>query len=387
MTLSAADGAYSYKCAPAPKPSRLPSSLLCFSHLRWDFVYQRPQHLMSRFARDTTVYFVEEPLFGGSRAQFVVQRKGPNLHVVTPQLPDDTLEDENDFLLRNLIDGFLATRSLRDTAFWYYSPLALAWTGHLNPAVTIYDCVEALPANARHRQMEQNLLSRSEIVFTDGQSLYDTKKSRHINIHAFPSSIDAAHFRKARNGIQEPADYQHFTGPRLGFYGVVDERFDAQLLAALAEQRPNWQFIIVGPVLMADPSVLPKAANIHYLGARSYEELPAHLKGWDIAMMPFALNEATRFISPTKTPEYLAGGKPVISSPIYDVQHPYADQGLVHIASGPEEWLRTAEEILSRRHAQEEFLQRVDSFLGTRSWDESYGAMKSLILATMGRDN
>lgn len=387
MTQPASVSAFYPDRVLTPEPYRFPSTLVCFSHLRWDFVYQRPQHLLSRFARDASVYFIEEPVFDGDRAQYIISRKGPNLHVMVPFLPEETRPDEVDFLLRNLLNGFMATRSLRDTAFWYYTPMALGASGHFNPAITIYDCMDELSAlrfaPARLRQMEQNLLSRADIVFTGGHSLYEAKKSRHINIHAFPNSIDFTHFSKARNGIAEPADLLAIAGPRLGFYGVVDERFDTELLAALAERRPAWQFVIVGPVVRIDPDTLPHAHNIHYLGSRRYEDLPAYLKGWDIAIQPFALNDATRFISPTKTPEYLAGGKPVISSPIHDVQHPYGDKGLVHIAATPDEWIEVAEHILAHDDEDDEWLSRVDAFLGSGSWDQTYRSMKNLILATL----
>jgi UDP-galactopyranose mutase len=346
---------------------------------------------MSRFARDTSVFVIEEPVFDGDITQYVIHRKLPNLHVMVPHLPAETQPDEVDFLLRNLLSGFLATRSMRDTAFWYYTPTALAYTSRFNPAITIFDCVgesSALCASqGRHRQMEQNLFSRADIVFAGGHSLYESKKNRHVNIHGFPGSVDYAHFSKARNGIAEPDDHLAIAGPRLGYFGVIDERFDGALLKALAERRPQWQFIIIGPVARIDAASLPQAANIHYLGGRSYEELPAYLKGWDIAIQPFAMNDSTRYISPAKTAEYLAGGKPVISSPIHDVQHPYGDQGLVHIAATPDEWIAVAERLLHSSEGRKEWLSRVDSFLSSGGWEQTYTSMKNLILATLVRRN
>jgi UDP-galactopyranose mutase len=391
MNQTASVQADSLRHIPVRKAPRLPSTMVCFSHLRWDFVYQRPQHLLSRFAKDMSVHFIEEPVFDDGQARYVVTEKAPNLNVLVPHLPNGTAPEEAESLLRNLLNGFMSTRSARDTAFWYYTPMALSFSGHINPAVTVFDCMDELSAfrfaPARLKQLEQNLLSRSDIVFTGGQSLYEAKKSRHVNIHAFPSSIDFSHFAKARNGINEPEDNVAIPGPRFGFYGVVDERFDIDLLRQVADKRPDWHFVIVGPVVKIDEASLPRNENIHYLGGRSYAQLPAYLKGWDVAIMPFAMNESTKYISPTKTPEYLAGGKPVISTPINDVVHPYGDEALVHIAADAEAWVAAGEEILAAKDQREKWLKRVDTFLTGNSWDQTYLSMKSLIINTLHREN
>lgn len=373
------------------KGARIPSTLVCFSHLRWDFVYQRPQHLLSRFAQDTEVYYMEEPVFGAERPHYVITEKADHLHVIVPHLPDGYTTEMAEAIQRELLNDFMTGRNILDSVFWYYTPMALAFSGHLNPAITIFDCMDELSAfrfaPPRLKQMEQNLLSRADVVFTGGMSLYEAKKNRHVNIHAFPSSIDFAHFAKARNGITEPADQLAISGPRFGFYGVVDERFDVELIREAAALRPNWQFVIIGPVIKIDPAILPQGANIHYLGGRTYKELPAYLKGWDVAIIPFAMNESTQFISPTKTPEYLAGGKPVISTPIHDVVHPYADEALVHIAADAAAFVAAGDEILSQKASQDKWLRKVDLFLQGNSWDQTYLSMKSLIINTLSRHN
>ena len=376
---------------PTRTAVRFPSTLICFSHLRWDFVYQRPQHLLTRFAEDTSVFFIEEPIYDGAFPHYVIDEKSSKLQIMVPHLPEGTGPEESECMLRQLLDGFIGTRSMRDTAFWYYTPMALAFSGHYNPAVTIFDCMDELSAfkfaPPRLKQMEQNLLSRADIVFTGGVSLFEAKKSRHLNIHAFPSSIDYAHFSKARNGIAEPADQLAIPGPRFGFYGVVDERFDIDLLRDAAAMKPDWHFVIVGPIVKIDPATLPQGANIHYLGGRTYQELPAYLKGWDVAMILFALNESTRYISPTKTPEYLAGGKPVISTPIHDIIYPYGEQSLVHIASNAEGFVAAGEKILGAQEDSGKWLGRVDTFLKGNSWEQTYLSMKSLIINTLNHHN
>lgn len=379
------------KHVPTRKAARFPSTLICFSHLRWNFVYQRPQHLLTRFAQDSAVYYFEEPIFDAEIPHYTLDEKSPSLHIVVPHLPAGTSPEDAEVIQRRLLDKFMATRLLRDTAFWYYTPMALAFSDHLNPAVTVFDCMDELSAfkfaPARLKQMEQNLLSRADVVFTGGVSLYEAKKSRHINIHAFPSSIDYTHFSKARNGIAEPADQQAIPGPRFGFYGVVDERFDIELLRDAAAMKPEWHFIIIGPVAKIDPATLPQAENIHYIAGRTYKELPGYLKGWDVAMIPFALNESTRYISPTKTPEYLAAGKPVISTPIHDVVYPYGEEALVHIAADVNAFVAAGEKILAEKGTSEKWLHRVDNFLKGNSWDQTYLSMKSHIINTLSLHN
>jgi glycosyltransferase involved in cell wall biosynthesis len=162
--------------------------------------------------------------------------------------------------------------------------------------------------------------------------------------------------------------------PRIGFFGVIDERMDLDLLQTISAEKPDWQFILIGPVVKIDPSTLPMAPNIHYLGGKSYEELPTYLAGWDVAMMPFAINDSTRFISPTKTPEYLAGGKPVVSTPIRDVVSPYGEKGLVYIANTASEFIKGIEQELTMENKQG-WLKAVDTFLETNSWDNTVERM------------
>jgi UDP-galactopyranose mutase len=225
---------------------------------------------------------------------------------------------------------------------------------------------------------EKKLLQKADIVFTGGYSIYYAKQNLHKNIHAFPSSIDKSHFAQARNFKDDPPDQKHIPHPRFGFFGVLDERFDIELVASVASQKPDWQFILLGPVVKIDPAELPQLNNIHYPGARQYDELPRYLACWDIAIIPFAINESTKYISPTKTPEYLAGGKPVISTPVKDVVSPYGDNGLVHIVSDAESFIRAAQLELDKEDRQP-WLNKVDAFLADNSWDNTWHQMLTLI--------
>ncbi|HEY3475351.1 MAG TPA: glycosyltransferase, partial [Anaerolineales bacterium] len=246
--------------------------------------------------------------------------------VVKPYLPPGLNEEETTAAMQRLVDQFFA-EEIDEYILWYYTPMALNFSRHLEPALTVYDCMDELSlfkgAPAQLQELERELISRADLIFTGGQTLYEGKRKGHDNVYLFPSSIDAAHFEQARKEQTDPDDQADIPHPRLGFFGVIDERFDIELLQELAQARPNWQLVMLGPVVKIDPESLPKLPNIHYLGMKTYAQLPSYLANWDVALLPFALNDSTRFISPTKIPEYLAGGKPVVSTPIQDVINPY----------------------------------------------------------------
>jgi glycosyltransferase involved in cell wall biosynthesis len=358
--------------------------LICFSHLRWDFVYQRPQHLLSRCAKDRRVFFVEEPIFAETLPRLEITERDCGVYIVRPLLSDDMNEAESNATLQALlIDELILEHELKEYICWYYTPMAFGFTQHLEPLAVIYDCMDELSAFKNPpkglREREQELLERADLVFTGGFSLYEAKRHLHPSIYPFPSSIEAAHFRQSRQALNEPDDQADIPHPRLGFYGVVDERFDIELLDGLAKARPDWHFVIVGPVVKIDLASLPRSENIHYLGGKSYQELPAYLSGWDIAMLLFARNESTRFISPTKTPEYLAAGVPTISTSIKDVIRPYGQQGLVKIADTVEEFVTVADNYLSPEFNKKTWLRQVDEALLYNSWDRTWARMLQLI--------
>ncbi|HZG52622.1 MAG TPA: glycosyltransferase family 1 protein [Pyrinomonadaceae bacterium] len=371
--------------AAAQSAQNFEADLVCLSHLRWDFVYQRPQHLLSRCAKQRRVFFVEEPIFGQGPSRLDVTQREDGVHVVVPHLPEGlSNEVAVEAIQQAMIDRLFAEHQIRDYVLWYYTPMALGWTRHLKPLATVYDCMDELAAfkNAPRslRDREAELFRRADLVFTGGQSLYEAKRDQHRNVYAFPSSIDRAHFAQAREIMADPADQAGIPHPRLGFFGVVDERFDIELLDAISAARPDWQFVIIGPVVKINEADLPRRANIHYLGSKSYKELPAYLAGWDVAALLFARNDSTRFISPTKTPEYLAAGRPVVSTSIRDVVRPYGKLGLVRIADDAAEFVKAAAEIgMDERVEDSVWLARVDEFLAKISWDRTWGEMAELI--------
>lgn len=356
--------------------------LVCLSHLRWDFVYQRPQHLLSRFAGERRVFFFEEPIFGDGPMHLDITERECGVRVVVPHLPRElSSEKALDSVLQGMIDRLFAEHAIDSHLLWYYTPMACAWTRHLKPLATVYDCMDELSAFKGAppilKDREAELFGRADLVFTGGQSLYEAKRHQHPNVYAFPSSIDSTHFAQARSITVEPPDQADIPHPRLGFFGVIDERMDIELLRAVAEARPDWQLVIIGPVVKIDPNELPACSNIHYLGGKSYAELPAYLAGWDVALLPFARNESTRFISPTKTPEYLAAGCPVVSTSIRDVVRPYGQMGLVHIADTPSEFVAAIAAAMKSDAPSR--LREVDAFLSQTSWDRTWKRMTELI--------
>ena len=358
--------------------------LICFSHLRWNFVYQRPQHLMSRFAKQTRVFFIEEPWFDAEHTSHLQLEHKENLTIIIPHIQQGLSNEECTFQQVNLLRDLFEQENITNYYFWYYTPMALAVGNYFSPKMIIYDCMDELSlfkfAPIELKDREKELFNKADLVFTGGHNLFQAKKNSHHNIHPFPSSIDKEHFIQARNITTDEEDQVNIPHPRFGYYGVIDERFDIELIMEVAKRKPEWHFVIIGPIVKIDPETLPKLNNIHYTGPRNYEVLPKYLAGWDIAIIPFLCNDSTKYISPTKTPEYLAGGKAVISTSIIDVVTPYGVNNLVHIADTADEFIAAAEFELNRKD-HEHWLQKIDLFLSQNSWDKTWSKMLHLITA------
>jgi UDP-galactopyranose mutase len=384
MTLHARDARLTPIPVAVPQAVE-PPDVVCLSHLRWDFVFQRPQHLLTRCARNHRVFFIEEPLFDSAALRLDLETRQNGVRVGVPHLPAGLQPEQYEALQATLLDELLAAHQVSEYVLWYYTPMALGFSRHLTPCAIVYDCMDELsgfagaPPGLREREAE--LLMRADLVTTGGHTLYESKRHLHPNVHAFPSSVDVEHFGRAREWQPDPADQARIPHPRLGFFGVIDERMDLDLLRGIAAARPEWHLVILGPVVKISEAQLPRAENLHYLGAKSYAELPAYIAGWDVALLPFAHNDATRFISPTKTPEYLAAGRPVVSTSIRDVVRPYGIRGLVRIADSVDEFVAAAEAAL--RDSRPERLLEVDAFLAQTSWDGTWTRMYHLLKLAM----
>jgi UDP-galactopyranose mutase len=360
--------------------------ILVFCHLRWDFVYQRPQHLLSRLGAQRRVIVVEEPrLVADGAPRWELREPAPGVLVAQPCFRGagpEAFADEHMEWLGHMIDELAGVHDLGGCVAWFYTPMAMPLLQRLQPSVVVYDCMDELSAFLHAPpqliERERQLLQRADIVFTGGPSLYNAKRDLHPNVHCFPSSVDATHFARALSPGEEPADQAAVPRPRLGFFGVIDERMDIELIGALAAARPDWQIVMVGPVVKIDPATLPRNANLHYVGQKPYAQLPDYLRGWDVCLLPFARNASTRFISPTKTLEYMAAERPIVSTPIADVAEPYGH--IVHLGSTPEEFTAACEQALNapagERRRRTEAMRQV---LSRTSWDTTAKAMSDQI--------
>ena len=346
---------------------------------------------MSRFAQQGRVFYVEDAFYHADdqvEPHLEVKERQHGLKVLVVHLPhrlraDEPAADQAQF---EVLSRYFDEQGVDNSLFWYYTPMALGKSRFFKPVLTVYDCMDELAAfkfaPPTLRELEQELFEKAELVFTGGHTLYEAKRQQHPDAHPFPSSIDKAHFGQARQEMPEPADQAGIAHPRVGFFGVVDERLDIELLRQLADAHADWQFVIIGPVVKIDPATLPRQTNIHYLGGKDYQELPAYLRGWDVATLLFADNESTKFISPTKTPEYLAAGCPVVSTPIRDVVRPYGELNLVQIASTAPDFGQAIGRALTQTQ-DANWRQRTDDYLATISWDQTWDEMRTLMQARL----
>ena len=408
------------------------SPLIVFSHLRWNFVFQRPQHLMSRLAADHRVIFIEEPILDANgparvEARFEAADDGAEVEVLVPFTPVAApgFDDAQLTVLLPLLEREIARREIVAPLVWLYTPMALPLIASLGPRALIYDCMDELSAfryaPAQLRQRERALMASADLVLCGGPSLYAAREGLHPNLHCLPSAVDPAHFAPptarpvggdaadvGRDGEGEGEGESEGAGeyagagegeadgdplaaraaelqgdlarPRLGYFGVIDERMDLELVAALADARPDWQIVMVGPVVKIDAASLPRRPNIRWLGMQSYAQLPQLLAGWDLCLMPFALNESTRFISPTKTLEYLAGGKPVVSTAIHDVISLYG--GAVRIGRDAAGFIAACDAVLyesPQMHAS--WQKAAAAVVAAGTWEVAAGRVRGWLAA------
>ncbi len=400
-----------------------PADVVCISHLGWDWVWQRPQHLLSRLARHHRVAYVEEPRIeiGSPSEGFEVQEVQRGVEVarliyrsdhqtfwrrlneVLDQAGAHPFKISDSITMASLmfespvqprleeeVERYVAGwRGRGPLILWLYTPVVVNFVDILKPDLIVYDVMDELAAfkfaSPRLKQQEQELLDRADLVFGGGPSLYEGKKDRHPDVHLFPSGVEQEHFARAlKPDLPIPADVSDLPRPVVGYYGVIDERLDLELLGKAAEARPEWSFVLVGPVLKIQEHDLPRLPNIYYPGKKGYDELPGYLKSFDVAMMPFALTESTRFISPTKTLEYMAGHKPIVSTPVPDVVSLYGS--VVRLAEGVEEFIHQVEAAMGEDKMEREARTRKEAQLLARySWDRIASEMHSLIMDRLSR--
>ncbi len=345
--------------------------MIVFCHLRWQFVYQRPQHLISRMSKNFKILMVEEPIGFADGEEFtaVISVVSPQLHIMQPRVR--SIEDIAKVLPKYVSNTFVGIG-------WFYSASFSPILNSMGFGTVIYDCMDELSLFKGAPQslidQEQFLLKRAAIVFTGGKSLYDSKNKMHDNVYCFPSSVDEKHFAQALDDVLLPEDIANISRPIVGYFGVIDERINLDLIKEVAEKLPEFSFVMIGPLAKISDNDLPRLSNIHYLGMKSYDDLPRYLKAFDIAMMPFALNDATKYISPTKTLEYMAADKPIISTRIKDVERDYSH--CVEIIDSVDEF---CEAIIGLKTKGLSNVVDYSDILANTSWDATAKKMEGII--------
>jgi glycosyltransferase involved in cell wall biosynthesis len=370
--------------------------IIAFSHLRWSFVWQRPQQFLSRFAQSHPVLFIEEAdciLEPGDEPGYVIETPQENITVARLQLRKDIgrgpeFEQTAQELVGQIINEIDTEGRFARPLLWFYNPMDTPWAvDQFNRRGVVYDCMDELSqfkfAPERLIENEKELLEKADIVFTGGYELWTRKRQQHANSHFFGCGVEYDHFSKAQQETTEiPEDARDIARPVLGWFGVIDERMDYDLVAEMAAKKPEWNFVMAGPVVKVSFDDLPKAPNIHWLGQKDYAVLPNYCKAFDVCMMCFAINEATEFINPTKALEYLATGRPVISTPVRDVVRQYTEY--VDIAANAEEFIEAAERALSNpdRTRIEKGIEKSQQC----SWESTVSRMQELIEQAIGAD-
>ena len=371
-------------------PRMAPPDIVCLSHLPWAFCLERPHQVMRRFARDRRVFFVEEPIVDGAELRTVMRTVEQNVHVVSLVVPSDTPRDEIEVAHRRCVAS-LAGRAERPV-LWVYAPSSLPAARDLRPSLLVYDCVAdhaaRRDATAEERSSESELLVRADLLLTAGTSLFEAKRARNVSTFPLPSSVDAERFAGGPpRSRRELARLLPVPGPRVGFLGPIDDRVDLALIDELAAARPDVQIVLAGGLVRMTTWDLPDRPNVHWLDTLDEAEIAAHVTSWDVAVLPYRTDVATRRTEPSGLLPCLAAGKPIVSTPLDEVT-PYAGRGLVEIA-GAHELVSAVEEALRRAHDPVASALRTiaaDGMLARTSWDRTFRAIVRLVdEAAMGR--
>ncbi len=381
--------------AERPLTQSSPFSIVVHSHLGWDWVWQRPQQFHSRLSQRHRVLFVEGPVprpgLAAARSSIREVADYPNLLVVQMEMPaerwsdGDWVDKERRRLLQSILSGPLGS-DFANPVQWFYDPMAVtAFAGHLNESAIVYDCMDQLSqfrdAPAELVRRERELLALADVVFAGGPKIWKEKRQQNANCYSFGCGVDAAHFGKAAAAATiVPADIAALPGPVYGYIGVVDERIDYELVAALADDNAAGSVVMIGPSIKVDPASFPQRPNLHWLGGRDYGQLPAYAKGFDVCLMPFALNEATEFINPTKALEYMATGRPIVSTAIEDVVLQFED--VVKIARSREEFLARCRRAAASPNPLA--VRRGLHLAGRNSWESIVAQLEAHVLDTIG---
>jgi glycosyltransferase involved in cell wall biosynthesis len=365
--------------------------LVVFCHLRWDFVWQRPQQFHSRFAKRHRVLFVEGPQVhaGDFEPHYTLRAvaEHPGVTVMQMHFSESDWAKGGSFIdpmRRTLLNRARATElkgRFDSPVAWFYDPMAVeSHLGQHGAIATVYDCMDELSqfkfAPPELIARERRLLLNADVVFAGGRKMAESKRRFNTNVHFYGCGVDVAHFGKARlASTPVPDDIKQIGGKILGYFGVVDERLDYELIARLADSNADWNVVMIGPTAKVDPNELPQRPNLHWLGGRDYSQLPAYTKRFDVALMPFALNEATEYINPTKALEYMATATPILSTPVPDVVSNFAS--VVKISASSDEFIQFAHEQVAQ--VDQVAVERGLKMASENTWEAIVGKMEGHI--------
>lgn len=358
------------------------NDLIAFSQTRWGFVYQRTQQLLSRYAKHRRVFFIEEPIYTDTHQ--ISYRKvfaENSIEVIKPVLPDILNDNEKIEALKRVVDDLIEDEFIINFSIWYDTPKAIDYSRHLSPISTIYDVInESSPEKPAELSVQEiELLEKADLVFAANEHLYSHRRNSHHNIHNFPSGIDLSHFRQARQ-VNEPLDQKKIPGPKLGYYGDISEHLNFDLLTDMADYRPSWNFILVGPMVGNCYNDLPRRPNIYFFGKKDYKYLPNYFAGWDVTIAPY--KEGKNSHTTSQMYEYLATGRPLVATPHEVLKDKYEPLGLVKTAATATCFLAACEEAIQSKKSSD-WLKKVDDYLDTKSWDQTFEDMKDLEIKTL----
>ena len=379
--------------SPQSRPNDDAFPIVVHSHLGWDWVWQRPQQFLSRLSKRHRVLFVEGPVPVPEidRTQMVLRetRDYPNVVVLQMKVPASRWSDGGwvDQERRRIVQQVLAEplgREFQSPVQWFYDPMAVtAFAGHLGERAIVYDCMDELSlfrgAPPELVRRERELLTMADVVFAGGPRMWEAKRELNQNCFCFGCGVDHAHFGRALDvHLPLPAELKDLPKPVFGYIGVVDERIDYELVAALADATEG-SVVMVGPWTKVDPDAFPQRKNLHWLGGRDYAQLPAYAKAFDVCLMPFAMNESTRFINPTKALEYMATGRPVVSTPVRDVVKQYSD--VVAIGNDHAEFIAACQDAAASPQAAR--VERGRALARKNSWESIVTQLENHVLAAL----
>ncbi len=373
--------------------------IIVHCHLCWDWVWQRPQQFLSRLSARHRILFVEtvgpDPHLAAPYARFRNADGFPNITILRIQFPTwqwrdaDFVDRERRRLVQLALESELLAGQFENPVQWFYDPMAVkAFARQMNEIATVYDCMDELSkfkgAPPAIVERERELLALADVVFTGGRKMFESKSQFNGNCHFYGCGVDVAHFGQARSESTAVfADIAGLKKPVLGYFGVVDERMDYELVAKLADANPNWSVVIIGPAIKVDPDQFPQRPNLHWLGGREYKDLPAYGKGFDVCLMPFAMNEHTQFINPTKSLEYMATGREIISSAVPDVISNFG--AVVKVAHSHDEFIQLCRQAVER--PDQKAIERGLKMASENSWESIVNKLEQHVRDVLVRNN